>query len=443
MRGAGLILGMALASSAAAQTVGAGVKVGNGTQVGIAVTTAPMSGIVFTPASGPTGGTSPTISYPPDTAAKIFYTLDGSPAYPSRPLYTGPFTLATGSTTVNAIAQSVGTNSVLQNTQNCGTSCTSLWKTDVDTSNTVGNITGNCPRLGTGGGVAGVITDCEFQTGITTPSLSGSALHLSFTSTTSGTSQRQVLWTKSGHGCDDCTQLDQDFYIQPAEAAPTTVWAYENDQQLWDSTRRLELTAGMQCYNGDWNASGQSGWQHTGISASCPLPAGVWTHMHVRAHRDGVGTSNCTHTDKLSPVAMTATQTTITVLGNLITGMIVTVDSEKMLVGAWAGSSNAHTWTVTRGYSGTVAAAHAASAPISAPIECINYDWIEVNGAQFTVGKKFPAGVLPPTWSGGCYNQHQIDYTHAGTVGEYIDNDNMTCSYAPTEGTGTTTYTNP
>ncbi len=71
-------------------------------------------GSVATPSITPPGGTIGTtdpISLHTTTAdAQIYYTLDGTPPTSGSPLYTGPFTLTPGTTTVKAVAMKSGLN---------------------------------------------------------------------------------------------------------------------------------------------------------------------------------------------------------------------------------------------------------------------------------------------------------------------------------------------
>lgn len=420
-----------LPSLAAAQTIGAGVTIGSGVAVGAPfVATAPPSGIIFTPSAQHFSGTiSPTITYPTNTSADIFYTTNGYPASPASTLYSSALSLTT-TTTVNAIAYLPGT--VRQGSDRSTTG----WKTVFDSTNTLASITGNCPNKQIGGGVAGVITDCEFDT----TALSNTAVHLDFTSTAAGTGQRQVLWTMSGGSCDDCTEYTQSFDIEPAESQ-SNVWAYENDMQLWDATRHLELTCGLQCLQGNgsniWEVSGQSGWTSSG--ASCSLSGTAFTHVEAHCHRI-INDLACNWTGKTSSAITTTTQTTFTVTQRITPGMVLTIGTEQMLATAYNDSTN--TVTVTRAYNGTTAATYASGVAWSAPTECIYYDTLSINGVTTTLNKTFPAAPLPQGWSGGCYNQNQLDTTHSGTVGVYIRNKNMTCGYG-TQSTGSATYTKP
>jgi hypothetical protein len=359
----GFFLFLLLPSTAFTQTIGSGVTVGAGVSIGAPFISAPVApGIVFSPRSQHFSGTiNSAISYPANTAATLFYDTSGYPVSPADTLYSSALSLAS-TTTVNALAYISGTVRQQADRSSSG------WKTVFDTSNTT--LPAGCPNSTTGGGVAGVITACTFDT----TALSNTALHLAFASTAGGTSQRQVLWTMGGGKCNDCTEWTQSFDIQPAEDNGH-VWAYENDMQLWDDSRGLELTAGLQCLKGNgsniWEVSGQSGWTSTGVA--CSLPSGQWTHVEAHAHRI-IGNKACT-------------------------------------------------------FNGS-------------PTECIYYDWISINGVITTLNKTFPAHPLPAGWSGGCYNQQQLDTNASGTVGEYIKNKNMTCGYG-TQATGSATYTNP
>lgn len=430
-----LLILLCFPASLMAQTIGAGVTVGSGVTVG-APFVASASGLVFSPTSQHFSSTQAVaVSYTPPSGSVIFYTADGSPVSPASTLYSAPLSLS-ATATVNAIAYAVGT--VRQNVDRSAAS----WKTDVAATPLP---TGSCPNVSVGGGVANNAVDtCTFDT----TALSGTALHLAFSSSQTGTSQRQVLWTMSGGKANDATEWTQSFSIQPAENQ-TLVWAYENDAQLWDDSRRLELTSGLQCLQGNynsstgkysvgmWESSGQSGWSTSHMPA-CNLTTGVFTHVETHAHRV-IGLNACTHTAKIT-ASMSNTQTTIAVTSNLIPGMVLTIDSEQMLVGSYTGTAGV--WNVTRGYNGTTATTHAANAALNAPIECVYWDWISIDGVKTNVNNVFPAGVLPPGWSGGCYNQQQLDTTHSGTVGEYIKNKNMTCGYG-TLATGSATYTKP
>lgn len=426
-----LLLFALIPSCVLGQSVGAGAKLGAGVTFGRTGTggSSPVTGLSFAPVAGHYATSqSVAITNVPSSGITIFYTSNGYPASPASTAYSSAVPVS-ANTTLNAIAYSAGFVSQQEDRSTSG------WKTIFDGVNTLGSITGNCPAKQIGGGVAGVITDCEFDT----TALGNTALHLSFTSTASGTGQRQVLWPTHGSACDDCTELTQSFDIMPAENQ-SLVWAYENDAQNWDATRRLQLTMGLQCLQGTgqnvWEVSGQSGWVKSGVA--CNLPA-AWTHVEAHGHRI-IGNNACTDSAAKLLASMDAVQTTLTATDNLNVGMVLTIGTEQMLITAYTPSTS--TYTVTRGYNSTTAATHASNATISAPIECIYYDTLSIDGVVTNLNKTFAAHPLPYGWSGGCSNQQQIDTTHAGTVGVYIKNKNITCGYG-TQATGSAAYTIP
>lgn len=358
-----IIVAFALAPVTARSQVFHGVKMA-GVQVSTAtpaIAPPPSSGLTFSPVAGHyTTTQSVTVTSSPSAGIAVFYTVDGSTPSMASTQFSSPISVSSN-LTISALSELVGT--VRQHVDRSSTG----WKTVFATTPFP---TGSCPNESVGGGVVAAIDTCTFDT----TALGNTALHLAFSSSESGTGQRQVLWTMSGGKCNDCTEFTQSFDIMPAEN-PANVWAFENDMQLWDDTNGLELTAGLQCLMGSgsdvWEVSGQSGWVSSGVA--CSLPTTGFTHVEAHAHRV-IGLLSCS-------------------------------------------------------YAGT-------------PTECIYYDWLSINGVRTTLNKVFPAHPLPTGWSGGCYNQNQLDTTHSGSVGVYIKNKNMTCGYG-TQATDSAGYTIP
>lgn len=143
------------------------------------------------------------------------------------------------------------------------------------------------------GGVGTIAPSATSQTyGTPSPSLDGSAMHLTET-TTSSASDTDVLWTwLASTICDTCTNLVSDFWVEPAENA-NLVGNYEMDTFLFDKTDGLDFMYGVQCNQtiGQWQYANQSSsWSNMGVA--CSLPASAWHHIVLGFSRV-VGDASC------------------------------------------------------------------------------------------------------------------------------------------------------
>lgn len=254
---------------------------------------APANGLVFSPAAGTyTGTQNITITYAPGgSGTSIFYTTNGQAASEASTLYTGPVAVP-ASATLSVLVESAG--SVRQETQALPTSswklCTPLF------SSTLGTPTsGNSSKCG-----GGVGSDQPSTWNITP----GSTESMSISSTGGFP---QWLYTIGGAGCDSCTKITEDKFVQPVSGA--NMQNYEMDDYDYDGTRKILHMVGLQCNQQagklQWQYDNEQGsWQNTGVTASCPLPAGVYTHVIYEAHwiigDTGCGGLGCTYYDALT-----------------------------------------------------------------------------------------------------------------------------------------------
>lgn len=252
----------------------------------------PATGLVFAPAAGTYVSTQNVgITFTPGGSGQnIFYTTNGSPASEASSLFTSTVPVSV-TTTINALVEQTG--SVRQETQALPTSswklCTPLF-----------NSTNGTPTSGSSSKCGGGVGSDQPSTWNITP---GSTESLSITSTGGFP---QLLYTIGGAGCDSCTKETEDKYVQPVSGG--NMQNYEMDMYHYDGTRKILHMVGLQCNQQSgklqWQYDNEQGsWQNTGVTDSCPLPAGVYTHVVYEAHwiigDTGCGGLGCTYYDNL------------------------------------------------------------------------------------------------------------------------------------------------
>lgn len=276
----------------------------------------------------------------------------------------------------------------------------------------------------------------------------------------------QVLWPyNTGDGCDNCTSMVQDFYIWPqntSSVSAANVQNWEMDLEGWNSTDHYWLGASLQCSaaDGGWEYNGQGppGWTllndangHT-LNHDCSLPYGTIPN--------GIGVNDTQFT--VSPAASRST---------VEPGMIVMVDNEEIMCTAVSGNTCTNT---VRAYGLTTQSAHPSDAQwmgsvhvqyhVTLPgdgnvyIDYLNlnyypglngssalnhYDFRQIYGTQQVNGIQVsklsvPHTTLSLTYPDRVFDQKQIDVAPVNgspnqvspfTVGEFIDQDNVTASY--------------
>lgn len=435
---------------------------------------APVPAIVFSPAAGTyTGSQTVTITQTYGSGRTIFYTTDGSTPTEASIQYTAPITVSR-SQTVKVIVTTLG--QAIQN----GQTTFANWKTNLashsaQSSAYAGSYTSPsisyCPdatdNTTSSGcqGVQGIPSAINVVMGNALPTLNGSSKTAEFDFTSSGLATgstyygTQILWPYNvgSVGCDTCTSMVQDLYIWPGPGNAAAGRNDELDMNIWDQSHSVMGTGdgtwfglSFQCsgVNGRWEYNGQEGGWHAfapSITQDCPLPTGT-----------------------LSAAVTSTTATTITTSAAVEAGSILLVDSEEMMVTAGGTSP-----TITRGWAGTTAATHSSGAAYAASVhiqlhatrrvgytgtcstvssstaaECVfidyltlnntNYNFHSIYGEQTIGGTKYssltvPVASLPSTYPERCNNKVQID-TSGGTtgapveVGEFIDQDNLSCA---------------
>lgn len=283
------------------------------------------------------------------------------------------------------------------------------------------------------------------------------------------TNETQVLWPYNlgGTDCHLCTSLVEDFYIWPQYTKyiddSSNLEESEMDLELWDrSDPSLGewLTAGLQCSvrDGGWDYSGQGsgGWHllkdanGNPLNHDCPLPS---------------GTLSATITASASSFTVSPNAANSTVEP----GMIVLIDNEEIFCKAVSGNECTN---AVRGYGGTMAAGHVSGARWAgsvhvqyhatrnpgytgnctndgAPVECIYIDYLNLNyypglGGAISDNHNTFSGLSVPAkaftsssgYSSRTFNQMQMNIaagkgsqSNPVTVGEYIDEDNVTASW--------------
>ena len=120
-----------------------------------------------------------------------------------------------------------------------------------------------------------------------------------------------VLWDYHAKACDDCTQMHTDFWIYPVSSSH--VGTLEYDAFLFDGTRRLNITWGMQWNQrrGVWQVwnQGTNRWVDTDITTGPNF--GAWNHLQFAGHRV-IGDTGCDGTECLDYDSLTLNGTTYT-----------------------------------------------------------------------------------------------------------------------------------
>jgi hypothetical protein len=350
-----------------------GVAIGNQTGA-----TPPTSGLIYSPVAGHyTSAQSVGVTYNPSSSGiAVFYTLDGSAPSAASARFTSNLSISSN-TTMNTLAEAIG--SVRQETQATG----SLWKICTPVGGGPGTPTSvKC------GGVGSTQPSGWTVTYGATESISVSA--------TSGAPQ--ILITLGGSGCDSCTNITMDKWIQPLNNPNPNVENHEHD--AWHNNgagNRLHM-GGLQCNQQtaflQWQYDNEQGsWQNhvPAITQGCPLSTTLWTHIIWKLHWLGASDDGCG--DGHSPS---------------VHGGLGCTYYDSLSIG-----------TATSPAVGATMTAYA----INATLENDN-----------------------PGWGGGCADQDQVDLRPGGTFpktgGVKVQHNNVTCSTG-TVATASAAYTIP
>jgi hypothetical protein len=394
-----LLLISLIAITANAQTIGSGVRIGNGVTIGgFTAPAPPSSGFIFAPPAGSYTGMGTQnvgITYSPTGSGQnIFYTTDGSTASEASTLLQSGQTVPVSTTaTINTVEEKTGT--IRQNTQNTQ----SLWKICTPNGGGPGTPTSvKCGGVGTTQPSAWTILWNQTiggVSGVESISLSGT------------TGAPQILVTLGGSGCDSCTKITMDKWIKPLDS-DTGIENHEHDAWHNDATRNRLHMIGFQCnqQSGNpaqggglagpqWQVDNEQGgsnpfgssWWNTNVNDKCPLSTSLWTHIIVHAHWI-IGDDGC---------------------------------------------GDGHTPSVHGG------------------MGCTYYDdfWVGTasspNATSVTMTKHVLSGYTLENdakgWSAGCADQDQVDLkSGVHTGGVLIAHNNVTCSFS-TVATGSAAYT--
>jgi hypothetical protein len=128
-------------------------------------------------------------------------------------------------------------------------------------------------------------------------------------STNATSNETQILFVYQGPGCDDCTTITMDKWIEPTADA-TVIANNELDMYQFDHTHLKKRMFGLQCNQQrgfmQWQIHNVGGgyWKNTGITDHCPLPTDSYTHIVYQGHWiigdtgcDGMG---CNYYDSLT-----------------------------------------------------------------------------------------------------------------------------------------------
>lgn len=251
----------------AAQMVLTGAsRVSGAAQLTCSTTGTPLP--VFSPAPG-TYSSTQNVTITCGSGLTPFYTVNGESPTIASTKYTAPVSVS-ANTTIQAICATAG--SINQNVA----ATSAGWKCVTPNAQTYGSL--SCQA---GGGVGSI------QPSNVTMSW-GSTANFGL-STTSSTSETQTLFVYTGPGCDNCTELVEDKWIEPTQGS-TFIANNEADIYQFDHTRGIEHMAGLQCNQQagtlQWQVdSGDgTGWHNTGVTAACPLPTTSYTHVELKTH---------------------------------------------------------------------------------------------------------------------------------------------------------------
>jgi len=128
-------------------------------------------------------------------------------------------------------------------------------------------------------------------------------------STTAVHNETQILYVFAGPGCDDCTTITMDKWIEPT-GDPNAIANNEMDMYQFDHTHLKKRMFGLQCNQQQgsmqWQIHNVGGgyWVNTGIRDHCPLPEGEYTHVVYQGHwiigDTGCGGMGCNYYDSLT-----------------------------------------------------------------------------------------------------------------------------------------------
>ena len=174
-------------------------------------------------------------------------------------------------------------------------------------------------------------------------------------STTATRGETQILYVFAGPGCDDCTTITEDKWIEPT-GDPNAIANNELDMYQFDHTHLKKRMFGLQCNQQQgtmqWQVHNVGGgyWVNTGIRDHCPLPTDEYTHIVYRGHwiigDTGCGGMGCNYYDSLTingktyPLGMKMAATTVNPHWRSICGSQDQIDLRSAQGGTLTGGRN-------------------------------------------------------------------------------------------------------
>lgn len=147
----------------------------------------------------------------------------------------------------------------------------------------------DCYIGGCGGGTPGgndAPVSAPTWTAVSTPSLSGTSIQYSYTTTSTAT-QTNVLKIYKTHVVCNCNYYYMDMWVYPANIG--VINSLEFDDALFDTAANLEYMMGGQCVTstGNMNQWNQATGHWITGPASCSFPSATWTHFQRLTHVSG------------------------------------------------------------------------------------------------------------------------------------------------------------
>lgn len=179
--------------------------------------------------------------------------------------------------------------------------------------------------------------------------------------------ETQILYIFAGPGCDDCTTITEDKWIEPTNN--NDIANNELDMYQFDHAHLRKRMFGLQCDQQrgtmQWQIHNVGGgyWMNTGIRDHCPLPSDSYTHIVYTGHwiigDTGCGGLGCNYYDTLTindrtyPLNVKLAAATVNPHWRSICGSQDQIDLRAAHGGAITAGRNIQNSTVTCGYETT------------------------------------------------------------------------------------------